>query len=400
MLGSHSASPATLTARKVHLSVISRRISHPCLADPDDGQPRAHMNASNSALRVVEYPMHQTSAHAGAASFVGSRAVPSGLEEEDYRSLLEAVPELYRGLGLTTYPRASLRVLDGLLPSLFATYHELELRSKTGRYVCAPEKYTGGAAQSERRTPAAPLVDRETVQAREAHEILSFTVSPSASLNISFTLHRPEGEFSDRDRAIASLLRPHLVNAYHLAVAVTQRRGLELLSGLAPESAGDHGLLIVDAQCRVVHANRRAISQLRRGFPSTAGERLPPAITRWLMSTRSSAGAEPVDLEIAGAELPLTVRAAAAEGGHWMLVLTETNAALMPQLLRKRFGLTERQAELLYWLSKGRSNREMAIIFGISARTVDKHLQHVFEKLDVENRHAAVVKALEALGTR
>lgn len=329
-----------------------------------------------------------------------ARRPAAGLSEEDYRKLLDTVPELYRGLGLTSYPRASLRVLDSLLPSLFATYHELELRSKTGRYVCEPEKYTGGSPQSAPSTRAAPGPSRENLRPRGAHEILSFTVRPSASLNISFNLHRPEGEFSDRDRAIASLLRPHLVNAYQLAVAVTQRRGLELLSGRPPETTGDHGLLLVDSQCRIVHANRRAISQLRRGFPNTAGERLPPEISRWLVSTRSSAGAEPVDLEIAGAELPLTVRAAAAEAAHWMLVVTETNAALMPQLLRKRFELTERQAELLYWLSKGRSNREIGIIVGISARTVDKHLQHVFEKLDVESRHAAVVKALEALGTR
>ena len=357
------------------------------------------MNASHSALRVVEDPIDEAAAQAAAAS-IGSGAAAPGLAEEDYRKLLEAVPELYRGLGLTTYPRASLRVLDSLLPSLFATYHELELRLKTGRYVCEPEKYTGGTEKSEPSVPAGPAASRANFQPRGAHDILSFTVSPSASLNITFTLYRPEGEFTDRDRAIASLLRPHLVNAYQLAVAVTQRRGLELLSGRPAETTGDHGLLIVDSQCRIVHANRRATSQLRRGFPSTAGERLPPEIARWLVSTRSSAGAEPVDLEIAGAELPLTVRAVAAEAGHWLLVLTETNAALVPSLLQKQFRLTAREAELLYWLSKGRSNREMGIIFGISARTVDKHLQHVFEKMDVENRHAAVVKALEALATR
>jgi DNA-binding CsgD family transcriptional regulator len=153
----------------------------------------------------------------------------------------------------------------------------------------------------------------------------------------------------------------------------------------------------VDESCRIVHANRRAASQLRRGFPSTAGERLPPEISRWLMNARSRGTAERMDLEITGAELPLAVRAASAEGGHWLLVLTETDAALLPALLQKRFQLTARQAELLYWLSKGRSNSEMGIIVGISARTVDKHLQHVFEKLDVENRHAAGVKALEAL---
>jgi DNA-binding CsgD family transcriptional regulator len=56
--------------------------------------------------------------------------------------------------------------------------------------------------------------------------------------------------------------------------------------------------------------------------------------------------------------------------------------------LHRRFGLTTRESELLYWLTRGKSNREMGIILGISARTVDKHLQHVFEKMDVGSRHA------------
>jgi DNA-binding CsgD family transcriptional regulator len=65
--------------------------------------------------------------------------------------------------------------------------------------------------------------------------------------------------------------------------------------------------------------------------------------------------------------------------------------------LQRRFGLTTRESQLLYWMTRGKSNREMAIIFSISARTVDKHLQHLFERMDVGSRHAAVVQAIEAL---
>jgi DNA-binding CsgD family transcriptional regulator len=77
----------------------------------------------------------------------------------------------------------------------------------------------------------------------------------------------------------------------------------------------------------------------------------------------------------------------------------EPGPAAASTLLRRRFGLTDRESELLYWLARGKSNREMGIIFSISARTVDKHLQHVFDKMDVENRHAAVVQALQAIGS-
>ena len=65
--------------------------------------------------------------------------------------------------------------------------------------------------------------------------------------------------------------------------------------------------------------------------------------------------------------------------------------------LQRRFDLTIRESQLLYWLTRGKSNREMGIILGISTRTVDKHLQHLFDKMDVESRHAAVVQGIEAL---
>ena len=65
--------------------------------------------------------------------------------------------------------------------------------------------------------------------------------------------------------------------------------------------------------------------------------------------------------------------------------------------LQRRFDLTIRESQLLYWLTRGKSNRDMGIILGISTRTVDKHLQHLFDKMDVGSRHAAVVQGIEAL---
>jgi DNA-binding CsgD family transcriptional regulator len=54
--------------------------------------------------------------------------------------------------------------------------------------------------------------------------------------------------------------------------------------------------------------------------------------------------------------------------------------------------LTQREAELLGWVEQGMSNADIAVLCGISVRTVHKHLEHVFRKLNVENRAAAVRK--------
>jgi len=51
--------------------------------------------------------------------------------------------------------------------------------------------------------------------------------------------------------------------------------------------------------------------------------------------------------------------------------------------------LTPREREILYWIGLGKRNREIAVILGISIRTVEKHVQNVLDKLGAENRTAA-----------
>ena len=63
-------------------------------------------------------------------------------------------------------------------------------------------------------------------------------------------------------------------------------------------------------------------------------------------------------------------------------------------------GLTPREAEVLLWVAQGKSNGDIAIICGMAEKTVKKHLGSVFEKLGVENRNAAAMRALEALPRR
>src|SRR5258706_1147689 len=69
-----------------------------------------------------------------------------------------------------------------------------------------------------------------------------------------------------------------------------------------------------------------------------------------------------------------------------------------PQPLLK-LGLTARVAEVLLWVAQGKTNSDIATILGISESTVKKHLLEIFEKLSVETRSAAALRALEALGT-
>jgi DNA-binding NarL/FixJ family response regulator len=63
-------------------------------------------------------------------------------------------------------------------------------------------------------------------------------------------------------------------------------------------------------------------------------------------------------------------------------------------------GLTPRATEALLWLAQGKTNPDIASILGITESTVKKHVQEIFEKLGVETRGAATVRALETLNAR
>ena len=63
----------------------------------------------------------------------------------------------------------------------------------------------------------------------------------------------------------------------------------------------------------------------------------------------------------------------------------------------RQVALTPRETEVLSWLAKGKTNRDIADILGMSPRTVNKHLEHVFEKLGVETRSAAAAIAGQLL---
>lgn len=65
----------------------------------------------------------------------------------------------------------------------------------------------------------------------------------------------------------------------------------------------------------------------------------------------------------------------------------------------RTLGLTEREAEVLLWVAQGKSNGDVATILGMSEKTVKQHLGVVFQKLGVESRSAATLRALEVLAS-
>ncbi|MBE7498010.1 MAG: response regulator transcription factor [Verrucomicrobiaceae bacterium] len=66
----------------------------------------------------------------------------------------------------------------------------------------------------------------------------------------------------------------------------------------------------------------------------------------------------------------------------------------------QQLGITQREAEVLLWIAQGKSNGEIGAILGATENTVKKHVQHIFGKLGLESRNAAMVLALEKLSEK
>ena len=120
-----------------------------------------------------------------------------------------------------------------------------------------------------------------------------------------------------------------------------------------------------------------------------ADGRLPAHVVAWLQTppAQREGDAEMLRIVVSGARLSLS-RLASDDSGTTLLVRKRAGAP-EPAVLSTLFGLTGREAEVLYWVACGKTNRDVGDILGMSPRTVDKHLQHVFAKLNVETRTSA-----------
>ena len=78
--------------------------------------------------------------------------------------------------------------------------------------------------------------------------------------------------------------------------------------------------------------------------------------------------------------------------GEHLLTMDEEDLCV-PAASLESLNLTTREAEVLSWVAQGKTNREIGMILQASSRTVQKHLEHVFEKLGVENRTSAILRA-------
>jgi DNA-binding NarL/FixJ family response regulator len=125
---------------------------------------------------------------------------------------------------------------------------------------------------------------------------------------------------------------------------------------------------------------------------------LPDPIPQWLDQARKGkAGSKAAIMTALPGDEQLRLQYMGRLGSNeFLLRLAKDSGADAPAEFSSELGLTTREGEVLSWLSKGKTNRDIAQILGLSPRTVDKHLEQIYSKLGVENRTAAAAIAVNA----
>ena len=187
-------------------------------------------------------------------------------------------------------------------------------------------------------------------------------------------------------------IRVHLANA-----RLTQ-------SARAALDVSGRFLLAVNRQGTIMWATPQAQKLLSANLAASANDELvlPEPMLQWLeqAQTGKSGSKTPAMASFPDNEQLRLQYMGKLGPNEFLLRLAKESSTNQPAEFSSELGLTTREGEVLSWLSKGKTNRDIAQILGLSPRTVDKHLEQIYAKLGVENRTAAAAIATSAASRR
>lgn len=341
------------------------------------------------------------------------------ISPNEYEVLLNCIRELHSFDDVTTLLAWMLdTALPRLIPSDWISFNEVDLTNPANtKAVIRPEndpRFPALITRFQELVHQNPLVVRQLnlpnfpvhkisdflTQAdfhqlelyQEVYQALGVEYQMAATVRLgekhitAFALSRRQTDYTERDRAILEMLRPHLVVAFNnLALHRAQR---DILDGaeLALKELSS-ATIIVGSQNRILYHTGAGL----RWIGATSPGILPAAISDWLKEPPRNGGPETLRLITADGEIHIrAVPTSSLE--RRLLVLTRKKVPTQIPSSVTGFGLSERQLAVARWISAGKTNKEIAAVLGISPRTVQKHIEHIFEKMGVQNRVAVASK--------
>jgi DNA-binding CsgD family transcriptional regulator len=222
-------------------------------------------------------------------------------------------------------------------------------------------------------------------------------LTAKAPLIIAFALSRKDADFIDDELALLDSLRPHLIQGYRNVLAMAALRSID---GALAEVG--KAVIVLGAHGVAGDPPPWALQIIEEHFGPRSATGLPQPVWAWVEEERLEGfgdGRPRIHRPISNVarDRQLVLRFVPGVPGRAdALVLDEREPERSAADLR-RLGLTAREADLLWLLTRGEATVEIADQLGVASGTVNKHLQNIYRKLGVTNRTAAVATASDAL---
>lgn len=225
--------------------------------------------------------------------------------------------------------------------------------------------------------------------------LITVTLPAPAGVLLGLSVARERHDFSERERVLLDLAWPHVVAAHRTA---------ELLSllqrGMAEEGVE---MVLLEKSGRVRLASDQARARIAEAFGPfwCRGERLPELVEHWVREQRQRfhgddmpRPATPLFAEGRDGNIVVRFVTGGVAAEHDLLLIEKRRSAPDPATLIG-LGLGRREAEVLAWVARGKTNAEVGRQLSIAEGTVERHLERIFRKLDVGTRTAAAARAFE-----
>lgn len=228
------------------------------------------------------------------------------------------------------------------------------------------------------------------------------TDSVTTTTGMCLCICQSQHKFTDRDRLLLNLIRPHLIQAYANAIVLTQTHDrLAQLDRLLEQA----NALIVNFDGQVQLFTTGATALLQKYYDWRPASQLPETLWRWLKfqilfvtaNGKVISSIAPLQVEQETTRLSIRIVPDVAES-QLILILAEQPIQKLSIESLQLIGLTQKEAHVLILLTRNNSNIEISQALNCSLHTVKKHLENIYDKLHVHHRTAAVVAALNQLG--
>ena len=331
----------------------------------------------------------------------------------DIQALLDAVQKLGALRDLSAFPLDALAIVRAIVPGVLLCYNELNLDQRRAEVLFEPSitPLPRAAELLMEHQDEHPLVsyhsrthDGQTLKISDflsqrqfrqtglyaeilrhvgGEDQMALVLPTSRSRIVAVAINRDHGRFTERDRLMLNLLRPHLAGAYERAQA---------LSLLLQSAAEDRGQVLLVDRVGTLRLASDSARQTLAGYSQDELAQLQP----WVQHlTQAEHGDQqppqsPSRIVLRRAGHALHLRLIGRSDVSELLLIRLQERACFDEISARALGLTPREAEVLALLAEGLSDSAIAAELGVSRRTVEKHLEHTYTALGVGTRSEAV----------